>query len=260
MKLFLNGKNIRVVESEILGSEKEPALFFVHGAGCDASVWDPQAEHFAARRLTYRIDLPGHGGSQPDGEERISNYAGWVRLVVSGLFASTPFVLVGHSMGGAIVMEIAAEPPPSLAGIVLVGTGAKLAVTRAIFQMLKEDVESFFLTIGEFAFAPTAPDETRRSFIDAVRRCSPSVIRNDFRACDNFDIRDRLDKIHLPTLILCGTEDQLTPPKYATYLREKIHPSRLSLIPKAGHMVMAEQPTAMNHAIESFLGEITAGR
>jgi pimeloyl-ACP methyl ester carboxylesterase len=260
MQLSLNGKDIRIVESEILGSEKEPSLFFVHGAGCDASVWDPQAEYFTAKHLTYRMDLPGHGSSIPEGEERISAYAKWVRLVASRLFSSTPFVLAGHSMGGAITMEIAVDPLPGLAGIVLVGTGAKLAVTRAIFQMLKEDVESFFRTIEDFAFAPAAPEEIRKSFILAVRRCPPSVIYNDFRACDNFDIRDRLDKIHLPALILCGAEDQLTPPKYATYLRERINPSRLCITPNAGHMVMTEQPTAVNHAIESFLGEIAANR
>jgi pimeloyl-ACP methyl ester carboxylesterase len=260
MQLSLNRRNIRIVESEILGSEKEPSLFFVHGAGCDASLWLPQSEYFAAGRLTYRMDLPGHGGSSPEGEERISAYAEWVRLVTSSLFSSTHFVLIGHSMGGAIAMEIAVDPPPGLAGIVLVGTGAKLAVTRAIFQMLKEDVESFFKTIGDFAFAPATSEETRKRFTRAVRRCPSSVIYNDFRACDLFDIRDRLDKIHIPALILCGNEDQLTPPKYASYLRQRINSSHLCIIPNAGHMVMAEQPTAMNQAIESFLGEIAANR
>lgn len=257
MQLSLKGRKIRIVESKILGSEKHPSLFFVHGAGCDASVWNPQSEYFVARRVTYRMDLPGHGGSGPEGEERISVYGKWVRLVASSLFSSTPFVLVGHSMGGAIAMEIAVDPPPSLAGVVLVGTGAKLAVTRAIFHMLKEDVESFFQTIGDVAFASATPEGVRRDFTHTVRRCPPSVILNDFRACHTFDIRNRLDKIHHPVMILCGAEDQLTPPKYARYLRDKIHPSRLLIIPKAGHMVMAEQPGATNRAIESFLDEIT---
>jgi pimeloyl-ACP methyl ester carboxylesterase len=259
MQLSLNGKNIRIVGPEIEGSEKEPSLFFVHGAGCDASVWDAQAEYFAAGRLTHRMDLPGHGGSSPAGEERISAYAEWVRLSASRVFSSRPFVLVGHSMGGAIVLEIAANPPPSLAGIVLVGTGAKLAVTRAIFQMLREDVEAFFQSIGEYAFAAGAPGKSRENFIRAVRRCPPSVIYSDFKACDSFDIRDRLEKIQIPALILCGAGDQLTPPKYATYLHERIISSRLLIIPNAGHMVMAEQPAFTNRAIESFLGEIGAG-
>jgi pimeloyl-ACP methyl ester carboxylesterase len=260
MELSLNGRNIHVEEPEILGSEKDLSLFFVHGAGCDASVWDPQAEYFSAGRLTYRMDLPGHGRSSSEPEESISAYAKWVRLVAFNLFPSRPFVLAGHSMGGAIAMEIAVDPPPGLAGIVLVGTGAKLAVAGAIFQMLKQDVETFFQTIGDFAFAPATPLEIRKRFIHTVRRCPRSVIYSDFRACDIFDIRDRIERILLPTLILCGAEDQLTPPKYSRYLQQNIHSSRLRIIPDAGHMVMAEQPAAMNHAVESFLGEIAANR
>ena len=260
MHLSLNGRMIRIAEPQSAGSEKGPSLFFVHGAGCDASVWEPQAEYFAAKHLSYRIDLPGHGASPPEGEGRISAYAQWVRLAVSSLFASTPFVLVGHSMGGAVVLEMAVNPPPSLAGIILVGTGAKLAVARAVFQMLREDVEAFFQSIEAFAFVPTTPAKTRENFIRAVRRCPPSVIYNDFMACDTFDIRDRLERIRLPALILCGAMDPLTPPKYATYLQKKILSSRLQIVPKAGHMVMAEQPAFINQAIESFLGEISANR
>lgn len=258
MQLSLNGRSIRIEESERRGSEKEPSLFFVHGAGCDASVWASQAKYFAAKHPAYFMDLPGHGASSPGGEERISAYAQWVRLAASSLFPSTSFVLVGHSMGGAIVLEIAANPPPSLAGIVLVATGARLAVTRAVFHMLREDVEAFVQTIGEFAFAPGTPEETRKDLIRAVRQCPPPVIENDFKACDAFDIRKRLRKIDLPALILCGAQDRLTPPKYAAGLQEKVSSSRLRIVPKTGHMAMIEQPAVINRAIESFVVEIAA--
>ena len=159
-------------------------------------------------------------------------------------------------MGGAIVLQIALNPPPNLAGIVLVATGARLAVARAIFQMLREDVEAFFRTIGEFAFAPGTPMGILGDFSRAVRRCPPPVIYNDFMACDTFDIRKGLDRIRLPALILCGAVDRLTPPKHAAYLQEKLPSSRLVMVPKAGHMAMAEQPALLNQAIESFLVEI----
>jgi len=256
MLLSLNGRSIRIEGSERPVSEKDPSLFFVHGAGCDASVWARQAGYFRDKRPAYYMDLPGHGGSSPEGEERISAYAQWVRLASSNLFQATPFVLAGHSMGGAIVLDIALNPPPNLAGIVLVATGARLAVTRAIFQMLREDVEAFFRTIGEYAFAPGTPFQIRKDFSRAVRRCPPRVIYNDFRACDTFDIRNSLERIRLPALILCGAMDRLTPPKHGTYLQEKLVSSRLVMVPKAGHMVMAEQPALMNQAIESFLVEI----
>ena len=84
------------------------------------------------------------------------------------------------------------------------------------------------------------------------------MILEDFKACNRFDIREKLKEIRRPTLILCGQEDRLTPVKYSTYLHENIPNSRLLLIPKAGHVVMAEQPEPLNRALEAFLDAIQA--
>jgi len=81
------------------------------------------------------------------------------------------------------------------------------------------------------------------------------VIFNDFKACDGFDIRNRLDRIRVPALILCGADDQLTPTKFSAYLQANIASSRLITIPEAGHLVMIEKPAAVNQAIETFLAE-----
>jgi len=256
MRVSIDGRNIQIVEPERRGSEQEPPLLFIHGAGCDASVWEAQAGFFAGRRPAYRLDLPGHGGSGPEGEERISAYASWTRLAASRLFADRPFVLAGHSMGGAVVLEIAVDPPDTLEGIVLLATGAKLAVTRAIFQMLREDPEAFYQTIGAAAFSPAASSDLRERFVRAVRKCPLKVVLGDFKACDGFDIRDRLDRIRVPTLVLCGAEDQLTPARYSAHLRAGIVSSRLVTVPEAGHMVMTEQPAAVNQAVEHFLAEL----
>jgi pimeloyl-ACP methyl ester carboxylesterase len=254
--MSFNGKNVKIMEPEIRGSETAPSLLFIHGAGCNASVWKAQADYFAGKHLAYLMDLPGHGGSGPGGEERISSYAEWVRLTASSLFQSRPFILVGHSMGGAIALEVGIHPPKNLEGMVLVGTGARLSVTRAIFQMIQEDLDLFFQTIDQFAFAPAATRGVRENFMRAVRDCPPTVLFNDFKACDLFDVRNRLEEIHVPVLILCGAEDQLTPGKQSIYLQQNIGESRLVVIPDAGHMVMAERPEITNEAIESFLVEL----
>jgi pimeloyl-ACP methyl ester carboxylesterase len=253
MMLDVNETALRVLGPEVKGTETAPSLLFIHGAGGNGEIWERQAAFFEGKHSVYRLDLPGHGGSGPRGEERISAYSQWVRLSSQKLFAQRPFVLAGHSMGGAIVLELALDPPAGLQGIVLVGSGAKLAVTRAIFQMLSENPEAFFETIGQFAFSSATPMAVRERFVRMTRTCPPPVIFNDFKACDRFDIRSRLPEIKLPTLVLCGEEDQLTPVKYSRYLHENITASRLVLIPHAGHMVMAEQPETLNRAVESFL-------
>ena len=253
MILDFNGKALHVLEPEPKGTEKDPSLLFIHGAGGTGEIWEQQVAFFRGKHPLFRLDLPGHGGSDPRGEERIGSYAEWVRLGLEKLFAQRPFVLVGHSMGGAVVLELALDPPEGLKGIVLVGSGAKLAVTRAIFKMLSENPEAFFESIDQFAFSSAAPKTLRERFIQVTRQCQPSVIFNDFQACDHFDIRNRVSEIKIPTLVLCGEEDQLTPVKYSRYLHENIAASRLVLIPNAGHMVMVEQPDLFNRAITSFL-------
>src|SRR4030042_756500 len=98
MHLSIAHADLHVMEPEITGSEANPSLLFLHGAGEDASVWDEQAKHFQGRHLVYRLDLPGHGLSSPPGEEEIGAYRQWVRLLVERLFPTGQYVLVGHSM------------------------------------------------------------------------------------------------------------------------------------------------------------------
>jgi pimeloyl-ACP methyl ester carboxylesterase len=253
MILDFNGTALHVLEPEPRGTEKDPSLLFIHGAGGNGEIWEGQVAFFEGKHSIFRLDLPGHGRSDPGGADRISSYAQWARLSSERLFAKRPFVLVGHSMGGAVVLELGLNPPDGLKGIVVVGSGAKLAVTRAIFQMLSENPEAFFETIDRFAFSSAAPTVLRERFVRMARQCPPPVIFSDFQACDHFDIRNRLPEIHIPTLVLCGEEDQLTPVKYSRYLHENITASRLIVIPKAGHVVMVEQPDTLNRAIESFL-------
>ena len=253
MILDVNGTGLHIVCSEPRGTEKNPSLLFIHGAGGNGEIWEEQGVFFEGKHSVFRMDLPGHGGSGLRGEDRISAYTEWVRLSLQRLFGEGPFVLIGHSMGGAIVLELALSPPAGLQGIVLVGSGAKLAVTRAIFQMLKEDPEAFFESIGQYAFSSAAPVSLRERFVRMTRTCPLPVIYNDFQACDHFDVRSRLPEIKLPTLVLCGEEDQLTPVKYSRYLHENIVSSRLVLIPHAGHMVMAEQPDVLSRATKAFL-------
>lgn len=259
MQLSIAHAELHVVEPPIQGSEGNPSLLFIHGAGGDASVWDDQATYFLGRHPAYLLDLPGHGGSGPSGEEDIGTYARWVRLVAERLFSSRPYVLVGHSMGGAVVLQLAVEPPSGMVGVVLVATAAKLAATRAVFHMLREDPEAFFEITEEYAFSSSTSREVRERFGAVIRRYPTSVITRDLKACDGFDIRDQLGHARVPALIICGTDDQLTPVKSSRHLHKSIPHSRLVLIPRAGHMVMAEQPAPVNQAIEQFLHDLGTG-
>ncbi|RPI73839.1 MAG: alpha/beta hydrolase [Desulfobacteraceae bacterium] len=253
MFLKIQNTDIHVTKPQLTGTEKKPALLFIHGAGNNAELWQHQTDWFKGRHPVYCLDLPGHGLSKGPGETEITAYTEWTRQVIAKAFFGRPLVLTGHSMGGAVTQELAADPPPEIKGLILIGTGAKLGVVPEILTMLAQNPEAFFQSIDMAAFDPETPARLRQPVIAAIRRCDPAVILGDFRACDRFDIRERLKEIHLPTLILCGKRDKLTPVKYSHYLHEHIRNSELALFDQAGHMVMVEQAEQVNHAIQRFI-------
>ncbi len=253
MREIIQGLKVDILEPASRRSRTDPSLFFIHGAGMDGSIWKAQINHFARRYTTYCINLPGHGGSDGGGKEKISDYAQDVRSLLHGLMPSGPHLLVGHSMGGAIAIELAVQETPSVAGIVLLGTAARLRVMPIVFQTMTKDPDRFFRSIAYVAFARDTPNDVRERLIAATRSCPLPVIVRDLKACDAFDIGERLSAIRVPTLIICGAEDQLTPVNLARDLKAQIARSRLAAIPGAGHMVMVEAPGAVNQEIERFL-------
>jgi pimeloyl-ACP methyl ester carboxylesterase len=162
-------------------------------------------------------------------------------------------IMVGHSMGGAIIQALALVHPELLTAMVLVGTGARLRVQPQIFTDLHNDARQTVELMTRWARAPGAPAELLRQDADAMLRTSLSVIEGDLRACDTFDLMEQIKAITLPTLVICGTDDLMTPPKYAEYLHLEINGSQLALIPAAGHMVMLEQSDEVSREIEAFL-------
>jgi pimeloyl-ACP methyl ester carboxylesterase len=93
----------------------------------------------------------------------------------------------------------------------------------------------------------------REKVINKVAEVGARVQLNDFRCCDKFDIMDRVHQITAPTLVICGTEDEMTPVKYSQYLANKIAGARLIIIEGGAHFVFMEKPEEVNRAIEEFL-------
>lgn len=257
MFLSIDNRDLHLLEPEATGDEGEPSLLFIHGAGGNAAVWASQTSYFHGRHLAYGIDLPGHGRSSPNGEASIAAYARWVRRAVAGAFPDTPLVLVGHSMGGAIAQALALDPFSNLKALALIGTGAKLGVMPEIFEMLDGDPEAFFGSIGTASFHPDTPRAVRDAFERLMRQCPLPTLTGDFRACDAFDVRDRLGEIRLPCLVLCGERDKLTRVAYSTYLHEHLGVSTLRVIPGAGHNVMVEKPGDVYQALADFLDSLS---
>jgi pimeloyl-ACP methyl ester carboxylesterase len=233
-------------------SERKEAILFIHGAGGGQLSWSFQKGFFERDFNPVFVDLPGHGESGGEGEEEIGRYANHVHSFLISLGLQKP-ILVGHSMGGAIVQTLAMAHPEVIKGIVLVGTGARLRVLPAVLDGIKKDFEETVKKIARFAYSRKASPELIEGGIEHLMRCRPEVLYGDFLACDRFDLLERVKEIDLPTLILCGKEDELTPPGYSEFLHRQIRSSKLEILPDAGHMVMMESPEAFNRKVRDFI-------
>jgi pimeloyl-ACP methyl ester carboxylesterase len=231
-------------------------LVFIHGSMTSHVSWDFQKPLSKKNRLIL-LDLPGHGKSDPLNEEiSVDLLADYMAEFIKGL-GIEKMVAVGHSLGGAICIQLALNYPELLRALVLVGTGAKLGVLPDILKALKTNFkESVEIAIGGMAFAQKADPEVVGMVKKECLKCRPEVGYSDFAACNNFDVRGKISEISFPTLIIVGAEDKLTPVKWSLYLNEKISHSSLKIIENAGHMVMIEQPKELNKAIQNFLKDL----
>ena len=238
--------------------EGREVVLFIHGAGGGEYTWSYQKGFFEKQFNPIIIELPGHGKSGGDGEQEIEKYAEHVHafLKVMGLSKVT---LVGHSMGGAIVQTLALTHPEVINKIVLVGTGAKLRVFPMILDGIKNNFKETVRKITQFAYSRKVSSDLIERAISDLMQCRPEVLYGDFLACDRFDIMNEVEKIDLPTLVLCGDEDELTPVKYSQFLHRQIKHSKIEILSNAGHMVMMESPQAFNEKIGEFIGDELKG-
>ena len=161
---------------------------------------------------------------------------------------------VGHSMGGAIAIQLALRDTV-LAGLVLVGTGARLRVRPEILKLRGNYAEACKF-IAQCSVSTAADPVIVDSIAMEMLKVDPYVTYGDFVTCDKFDRLKEVERIRCPTLIVCGSEDTLTPPKYSVYLHERIRNSKLVVIPGAGHSVMLEKHREFGDAIASFLASL----
>jgi pimeloyl-ACP methyl ester carboxylesterase len=236
-----------------------PTLVLVHGAGSAASDWrrviDELGGRWAGRVLAP--NLPGHGGEAGPGRASIDEYATWLEAWIASQVDGA-VVLGGHSMGGAVALETALRGRVDLDGLILVSTGARLRVGPEVLAGLRDDFEASLDRLGEYAFSAGAAPELRQESSERARQAGQAVVEADFQACDGFDVMTRLREIDLPTLVLCGTDDRMTPPNYAQYLAMSVADGHLEMIEGVGHALLAERPAAVAEAIVRFLEEEVA--
>jgi pimeloyl-ACP methyl ester carboxylesterase len=268
---------IHVVEA---GSELDPPIVLSHGVTLSVRTWFRQLEELPKEGFrTLAFDHRGHGRSVL-GEEghSLENLARDVKAVLESLDLRDA-VLVGHSMGGVAVQssvihfpEVAAE---RVAGIVLLSTlaytplGSRSTRTKARIEKLTKrtpdaqwlwDAPNLGFVLARVGFGRNP----RPSHVELVRRmmgeCAPATRRDAPRVLVGLDLTPDLPKIRVPTLVVGGTADVLTPPFEARRMADLIPGARLELLRGGGHMLMLEQTEELDRLIVDFAREVRGAR
>ena len=235
-----------------------PAAVFLHGAGLDHSVWALQSRWFAHNGWSVlAVDLPGHGRSGGAPLPSIEELAGWVIRLIEA--AGVPAAkLIGHSMGALIALEAAAHHPGKVTGLGLVGAAAAMPVSPDLLAAAKAGDHAAIDMVSIWGHGFSAglggslvPGIWMLGAAERIlERARPGVLFADLSACNNYKGGlEAAARITVPATLVLGERDLMTPLKAGRALAAALPSARVTILPGAGHMLMAEHPDAVLKAL-----------
>ena len=239
-----------------------PAIVFIHGAAFDHSVWQWQSRYFAHHgHAVLAVDLPGHGRSPGAPRATIEAWAGWVAAFLDAAGLSN-VALVGHSMGSLIALETALAYGARLSKLALVGTAVPMPVGDAFIAAALDrspaalDMEAVWghSRQAQLMQSPVPGTTLLGASRSLNERSRPGALHAALQACNSYrPSMDAVRALRLPTLVVAGTRDQMTPFKAGKALAAQIPGAKLAAL-DAGHSMMSEAPRELLRELRSFLG------
>lgn len=261
----VNGTKLHYTE---IGTVEAPAMVLIHGFPFSSGMWNGQLKMLQEKNLrVIAYDLRGHGQSEVgDGQYTIELFVDDLLALLDYLnIANT--ILCGFSMGGYIALRAIERNPGRFNALILCDTmssadsnEAKIRRTSSIKLVKTEGVGRFAEGFLKAVFAPTTFD-TKPDIVDVIKKIilsnSPLGVCGSLLAmAGRTDTTDTLSKIIVPTLILVGEHDAVTPRSAAEAMHKRIPNSKLDIIDNAAHMSNLENPDAFNEYLAKFLAEI----
>ncbi|MEO3974517.1 alpha/beta fold hydrolase [Streptomyces sp. CAU 1734] len=241
----------KTLQYRVDGPEDAPVLILGPSLGTTWHMWDRQIADLSREWRVLRYDLPGHGGAPAHPAIAVADLADRLLATVDELGIQR-FGYAGCSIGGAIGIDLALRHPHRIASLALVAASPRFGTadefrrqgvvvrTNGLDPIARSAPEHWF-TLGFAAAQPAIVDWA----VQMVRTTDPGCYIAACEALAAFDARADLGRVGVPTLVLVGSEDQVTGPAEARTLVAGIPDARLALVPGASHLAPVEQPGAV---------------
>jgi len=236
-------------------------ILFLHGVGSDRTVWAPQLAHFGATRRAVAFDFPGYGQSEPITEDADrDDVARWFAAGLEALGIERAHIC-GLSLGGVMAIAMHAVEPERCASLIIANSFARHPDGQAIYdRSVAASRELGLRALAEqrapLLLAATTPEPVRRQVVETMAAIDPAAYRTAARAVWLADQSDRVRRIEVPTLVLVGSGDPVTPPALSRQLAELVPGASYVELAGASHLSNLDQPAAFNLEVERFLSEV----
>ena len=239
------------------GSGELTPIIFLHGVGSDKSVWRPQLEHFGATRGALAFDYPGYGESGlVEGATR-DDYAAAILAAMDSLDVQRAHIC-GLSLGGVVAIAMHAAAQDRCASLIIADSFAVHPQGQAIYDRsiaashgMRGLAEA---RVG--ALLASEDPQMRDEIVDTMSNIDPAAYRIGAQAVWLADQRDRAAAIDVPTLIIVGDQDAITPPTLSEELHAQIVGSQLVVLSGASHLANLDKPEEFNRAVDLFLSRV----
>ncbi|MEA2124679.1 MAG: hypothetical protein QOI80_1461 [Solirubrobacteraceae bacterium] len=264
---------------ELYGPEDAPPIVLVHGWVCRLRFWRLQVQDLMGDHRVIAYDLRGHGGSgaPADGDWSLDTFADDLEAVLDACLGDRQAVLAGHSLGAMTIAAWAGRHRESVArrarAVAMINTGLGDLVTESLLLRTPDGLAGARQAIGGVLLGagvplPPRPDPLSHRAVRAIAlssaaspaavrfseqmvlTCKPRVRAGCGRELRKLDLLDRVEHLTVPTAVLYGDRDLLTPPAHAHRLAEALPDCVAAIeLPESGHMGPLERPAEVSAAL-----------
>lgn len=258
-------QNVNGIKMSVNVAGSGSPLLFVHGFPLNHKMWQSQIDFFQNKFFTIAPDLRGFGRSEvTQGIISMEQHADDLNTLLNELKIEEPVIFCGLSMGGYIAWEFWKKYSHRLQSLILCDTRANTDSKDGINTRLK--MVDLVLKHGSHAIASSmipnlisehsqnTQPEIAKCLVEMIESTDPEGIAASQRGmAERKEFSDKIVDIQVPTLLIVGSEDRLTPPDVMKTMHSRIPGSKCIEIPDVGHMSTMEAPDFVNQAIDDFL-------